>query len=879
DPFTGGFTYNLPVINIPGPNGAGYGVSLSYHSGSGMEDEASWVGYGWTLNPGAINRNKSGFPDDVNGGQIRYKNTTPRVYSVSAGTRIGLEAFGLDQLKSTSISASQSRTFNSNKGFGRTTSIGVAPFGGIVSLSYSVTDGTSSFSGEVNPAALLSLFSKQSTDKSVETSTRNNPSSGAKLAQIAGMTAINAYPNYGLQSFKEILRPTTIQEYTAFSIAIDVSLGASPAPIPLGIEGGLYGGYEWQNARKTDKKAYGSMHLSNGIGSPTALLDYVVEKESYYNKRDLSLSLPYHGTDVYAVMGEGISGGFKYKHNNVGHYAPTPLQNFTILTNGSVEISLGTDMKPATGLGLGVGLHTLRSNTMDGQGNYGSYTFNFDAAPGGVPTDREKGHFRFTGDLSNSVNYSANYDDGYVSGSVGMTTFSKYVKIDGSKIYQQQEAISGETQRSYRSSYVGYTTFLDFNTPETVNNKYLRSYTRDANTRDLISKAIPSSYSDANVINCQIAEMYTVSEDGNTYVYGLPVFSYKENSVARGLKVAGSSFASMGQENIINSNLNKLLDPNTTLKGTDEFDIEELHDYPYVVNHLLTQIVTPDYIDRTFDGPTADDFGGWTKFNYAPGSTDYTSSGNWYSWRTPYSGYEYSRGALSLVDDDMFQYNEGLKQQYFLESIETKTHIAYFVTNTTDKTITNENGQSVRIRGSLTARIDDASASVGTSPAVASQTNRKLERVILFAKSDLSTAAATVVNGKPLKIANLEYYGYPANASSPVASPDIAKALCKGIPNKLVNTTDNPFSQDGKLTLKRVWFEYEGVVNAKISPYEFYYEYKNNWSLPTALQTKYTAITGYGSTLTSQNQNPDYNPLNKDAWGNYTDEGVHVHLK
>src|SRR5690349_6160101 len=35
--FTGGFTYNLPVLKVPGPEGAGYALSLSYHSGASAE--------------------------------------------------------------------------------------------------------------------------------------------------------------------------------------------------------------------------------------------------------------------------------------------------------------------------------------------------------------------------------------------------------------------------------------------------------------------------------------------------------------------------------------------------------------------------------------------------------------------------------------------------------------------------------------------------------------------------------------------------------------------------------------------------------------------------------------------------------------------------
>lgn len=62
---TGSFTYNLPLLEVPGSEG-GYPLSLSYHAGIQPDVEASWVGLGWTLNPGAINRNVAGLPDDFN---------------------------------------------------------------------------------------------------------------------------------------------------------------------------------------------------------------------------------------------------------------------------------------------------------------------------------------------------------------------------------------------------------------------------------------------------------------------------------------------------------------------------------------------------------------------------------------------------------------------------------------------------------------------------------------------------------------------------------------------------------------------------------------------------------------------------------------------
>ena len=60
---TGDFTYNIPLIEVPGPAG-GYPLSLSYHAGIQPDQEASWTGLGFNLNPGSISRLVNGYPDD-----------------------------------------------------------------------------------------------------------------------------------------------------------------------------------------------------------------------------------------------------------------------------------------------------------------------------------------------------------------------------------------------------------------------------------------------------------------------------------------------------------------------------------------------------------------------------------------------------------------------------------------------------------------------------------------------------------------------------------------------------------------------------------------------------------------------------------------------
>lgn len=65
DLVTGDYYYGITLFTLPSENGA-FPVTISYKSGITMDQEASWVGLGWSLFPGAIFRNVNGFPDDWN---------------------------------------------------------------------------------------------------------------------------------------------------------------------------------------------------------------------------------------------------------------------------------------------------------------------------------------------------------------------------------------------------------------------------------------------------------------------------------------------------------------------------------------------------------------------------------------------------------------------------------------------------------------------------------------------------------------------------------------------------------------------------------------------------------------------------------------------
>ena len=93
--FSGNFSYNIPLLDV-----GGYPVNLYYSGEIGVEQDASWVGLGWNINPGDITRNMRGVPDDFNGQETLTdtQDVKPNVtYGVSGGVDFefgGQKTFG-----------------------------------------------------------------------------------------------------------------------------------------------------------------------------------------------------------------------------------------------------------------------------------------------------------------------------------------------------------------------------------------------------------------------------------------------------------------------------------------------------------------------------------------------------------------------------------------------------------------------------------------------------------------------------------------------------------------------------------------------------------------------------------------------------------------
>ncbi|KAB2859614.1 MAG: hypothetical protein F9K09_01465 [Flavobacteriales bacterium] len=833
--FSGDLTYNLPVINIPGADGGGYAMSLSYHSGTTPEEESSWVGYGWTLNPGAINRGKKGFPDDWDADpskKVKYHNLTPANETVALGGSLGnFETFGYD----IPLSVNSSIRYNNYNGFGYTIGAGLSLAKGVVSLGYNISDGSGSFSLSINPAAALrgnkdkggendkktraqeakiAFDKKKAAIDKLKDGTKRTNAEKNKIRQEGGISSKSALgglgSGYGMHNFASANRPTQIVGYTGISTTVAINFIPEPSPIPVGPSVGTFGSYSRQeNNPENDLKAIGYMYSKDAESGD--MMDYFVEKGSTYTKQDKFLGIPFSNADDFTLTGEGLSGGFKMHHKKVGKFHPNFIESNTSIFNVGAEVQAGLNW--GVGADVGAGLQTLTIEQWEQPTGDNGF----------ANTEDESIFFRFANDKGGELSY----DNGVTipkQANIQLTNEFIGLKQATANMSGIETGMLNNSQynRSLRSSYIGY------NTNEEMVNAIEGTVAYKAYAKNT------SNHIDGGSINRselkQIGEYSIVNEDGGRYNYGIPVLSKEEKNLQ--VDLDGVSGSQIYNKFLVERNINY----------ATKTKVGEERNRAYASAYLLTSITTPDYIDRTNNGPSDDDFGGYTSFNYhkayGAGIDDVNPDGqeDWYKWRMPYAGLSYNRNELSNTKDDLGSVAEGYKEIYYLKTVETKTHYAVFHTS--------------KRRDGLDAH-HDSGVSSSSLNAKGDFKLQKLDKIELFAK-DLSNPSAS---GKLIKTVHFEY--------------DYTTAVGVFNYNSHPDDDNSEHNEGGKLTLKKVWFEYNGVVEAKISPYQFEYEYSQ-----ADYPSEYDNLEDYKQLYASNDQNPTYSPFNIDAWGNYQNDGT-----
>ncbi len=876
DPFTGSFTYNLPVIEVPGPNGAGYAASLSYHSGVKPEEEASWVGYGWTLNPGSINRNMRGVADDHNNSIIEQYNKGRTNWTVSGGYDAGIEIFSFDVPLFLSVGGEL--RYNRYRGFSKAINVGLYDDAGQGNLRASFDNtGGRSFSASVNPSRILSVHNgtyKNAVQKEKELNDAINSSyrdmwaemgtiANAKINSKRATSQVGSF-HLGMSTQSEY-KNTMGVKYTGLSATFSTTFQVNVSPLHIGPEPKLHINYSYQRpVKKAENSGFGMMYQEDALDEVTSgitgwdvkegsVMDYYVEKESPYSKRDFYLPIPFQNYDMFSVSGEGLGGSFRLHKKNVGNFYPTPVRSSTPVVHTNLDFSGGLNTG-IIGVDFGGGNRVFEVDkwAKSRKGNTDAYSFDDADNP------NDANVFRFMGDKGGNVVFNDAHDP-YAATIKGFGVYEAVAS--GAKLPKQMSS----DIRPGESTLVSHNTIsemLEKIQDKDGNDVFYNSYNKRADIRSFF---LNSSSGASSLMGKTIGEFATIGSGGQTYVYGLPVFNSHDKSISF------EADPDKDNEYLYRSRRTSSADIDDDLNGTDIKTIRgQAYKSPYASTYLLTEITGANYIDRTMDGPSNDDFGAWTKFNYrqAYGSDhdkeDEGDWGGWYHWRVPYAGFAYTKNDFSDRNTDMCSFSSGNKEIYYTESIETKTHIAYFITNKTDINVEHVDG-TINLLGSDDDRADALEApddhhAGDNYSAKGTDTKEFLEKIVLYAKNDDG-----LLVGQPLKTVHLEYYEDGVDT----------EVLCKGIPNS-ANTGTTP--KGGKLTLKRVWFEYQGITNARIRPYEFKYEYKPYSEFGSEVQTKYPEICKYEYVdQDDQNpelfENPDYVITGSDGWGNYRSDG------
>lgn len=364
DLFTGDYNYNLPLVDVEG-----YPINISYHSGINTDQEASWVGLGWNINPGVINRNMRGLPDDFSGDIVTKEFNMKPNKTWGVAVNLGIElyggALGLNSsygfnfnnysgptvVKSFNISLSASSdggssltgglglTSSSDEGLTVQPSVGFSQkmkAGGNTETSLGVSVGTS-FNSRGGLSQLTigvsASASMKGTDKNGRQPKKGEKNSGSS-ASLGSQSASGTF-DFSQQTYT----PKIDMPMKNFSMSGSFTLGGELWGLDLKI--GLSGFYSAQELAKTSSSnpAYGYLYAQDGQFNDDALMDFNREKDGTFTENTPALPLTNFTFDTYGVSGQGIGGSYRPFRGDVG--AVFDNQSFTTNDNAALTAELG----------------------------------------------------------------------------------------------------------------------------------------------------------------------------------------------------------------------------------------------------------------------------------------------------------------------------------------------------------------------------------------------------------------------------------------------------------------------------------------------------------------------------------------------------------
>ena len=306
---TGDMSYVLPLMNVPSPEG-GYPLSLSNHAGIAIDQEASWVGLGWNLNPGAINRGINGVPDDwkrTSINQIVYDaGGESSTYSASVSVGWGKGAYSVGAYGA----------YSENKTFGGSTSYST-DFG----VEGSFASATASIGTDGMGLGIRTYGSKQSTSLTVNQSFKGGGTSFSLSGHIPAVGLGISFDSNNRLSGSVSVVGSSLSGNSYSQGALNVRTQSYQISVPiysvnigLGFSKARYWTYE-NNYTKYNGSLYAGNFIDlynsdlflNTLSFDSRNSIYKLRSDDQLNNDNLS-TVSY---DSYSVSGQGMSGSFK----------------------------------------------------------------------------------------------------------------------------------------------------------------------------------------------------------------------------------------------------------------------------------------------------------------------------------------------------------------------------------------------------------------------------------------------------------------------------------------------------------------------------------------------------------------------------------------
>lgn len=629
---TGDFSYVLPLLSVPSPEG-GFPIALSYHGGVAMDQEASWVGLGWNINPGAINRSVNGYPDDWKNTKtseffydegwedeyynleigVTFKETIDAGIGiswgsnrslggyVSAGAKLTGSNFRISgQLGTNGANASVGYGYGSNnlrfsvgtsgvgaaygRGTGQGTSIGV-------SLNYSYSDGFSGgISGRYSYSNSNKMFNSSSVGLGVSLSSSGVSVNGSHSGTSIGFNNSSGSVNSGDYTIQHDNDWLTIPGFFFYINASHQTIKYSLNKYKeISTSGALYPYHS--NKTKDDNSSYLLFENTSMDSNVISILDDNASINelflSNYNSDKNNLVFPSY--DYYSVNAQGLSGTM----------VPSSFRELNISTRGIAETNNDDTYVAYAGNPY---------STTDSFFDLNGYT-----------------NFRFSSMYSSFLRQERGDFYQYIQ----TTTASEQAalqafKSDLTNTYSQTTLPSGESLMSINNIRQG--ALIRVFTNNQIANTNLGFFIEAENLDRSNTKMYPPD---------AIGAYQITAPDGKVYHYSLPVMHFE------------SQYKNYKNET-----------------DEDENFLQIKKNEPYATHWLLTAITGPDYVDVSSYGILDDkDYGYWV-------SLDYGKWSDGFAWK---SSPNFDRNT------ETYSYSEGRKQIYYLDAIKTRTHTAYFI--------------------------------------------------------------------------------------------------------------------------------------------------------------------------------------------------------